>query len=167
MKIINKKGLKKGLGMLTAAILIGIGSIAASAQNSLPAPGSGGSFNPAPIGGGGPGMGGPGPGPGFGGPGPGWNNAPVINPGYVNQGTVSVIATGYDNMGNLRNIPMTVGYTFSYGQYDATVLSAYNPFTQSWMPGIDMPAYNTSYFFNGNTYNFYAPLSTGTYYFNL
>ena len=159
------------LKLIMTLAITGISALGVYAQNSMPAPGSGGSFNPAPIGGGGPGIGGPGPvapgpmGPVFGGP--GWNVAPVVTPVYANQGIVNVIATGYDNMGNLRNIPLRVGYTFSYGQYDVTVLSAYNPFTQTWMRGIDMPAYNTSYFLNGNTYDFYAPLSTGTYYFNL
>lgn len=149
---------------------IGLGCLGMSAQNSLPAPGSGGSFNPAPIGGGpgGPGPGGPGmgPGPGMGmglGPGWGWGGGMAA----VNQGTVNVIATGYDNFGRLRNIPMNVAYTFSYGQYNVTVLAAYNPFTMMWNPNLDVPAYNTSYFLNGNTYNFYVPLSSGTYYFNL
>ncbi|MDE5975485.1 MAG: hypothetical protein K2G69_02930 [Muribaculaceae bacterium] len=151
--------------LLTIA-LVGLGTMGMWAQNSLPAPGSGGSFNPAPIGGNpgpGPAMG-PGPGMGMGlGPGWGWGGGPAP----MNQGTVNVVATGYDNFGRLRNIPMNVAYTFSYGQYDVTVLAAYNPFTMMWNPNLNVPAYNTSYFLNGNTYNFYVPLSTGTYYFNL
>lgn len=160
-------------GLLTIASL--------SAQNSLPAPGSGGSFNPAPIGGGNPGGGpgwgngngiGPGwgnnglgwnPGPGWGNPNPGWNNGPA----FVNQGTVNVIACGYDARGIWRTLPLHVAYTYNGFEYDVTVLNAWNPWTSTWNVGVDMPAYNTSYYINGQTYNFYAPLSTGTYYFNL
>lgn len=166
----RKKGARL-IKLLMILVVTGLGTLGMAAQNSMPAPGSGGNFNPAPIGGGpgnGPGFNGPG--PGFGGPGPvgpGWNGGPIMGPAFANQGTVSVMACGFDNMGVFRTIPMTVGYTFSYGQYDVTVISAYNPFTMSWMPGIDMPAYNTSYFLRGQTYDFYAPLSTGTYYFNL
>ncbi|MDE6576918.1 MAG: hypothetical protein K2J82_11005 [Muribaculaceae bacterium] len=162
--------IKIGAGVALASLMLGFGNLNMSAQNSMPAPGSGGAYNPAPIGAPMPPVG-PAPiapgGPGFGGPGWGWNNSPVVNPVYANQGTVNVVALGYDNFGRLRTIPMTVAYTFSYGEYDATVLSAYNPFTMSWMPGLNVPAYNTSYYLNGTTFNFYVPLSTGTYYFNL
>ena len=171
-----------------ALAAMGIFAIAGmTAQNSLPAPGSGGSFKPAPIGGGnsgrpngggpgfrpGPGFGpGPGwgnngigwnPGPGWGGPNPGWNPAPS----FMNQGTTNVIACGYDARGVWRTIPLYVSYTYTGFEYDVTVINAWNPWTQSWNMGVDMPAYNTSYYINGQTYDFYAPLTTGTYYFNL
>lgn len=182
MKAAEKKNRKKPGNRLRitriflAAVMMIMGCIGMSAQNSMPAPGTGGSFNPAPTGGGGggfggpgPGFGGPGPGPGWGGPGWGWSGPSVIinTPTYVNQGTTNVVAVGYDNSGNLRTIPMRVAYYWSYGEYDATVLAAYNPYTLSWDKGLNIPAYNTSYFLNGNTYDFYVPLSTGTYYFNL
>ena len=174
----KSRKIRRGLfiKIMTVGALLGLGSVGAMAQNSLPAPGTGGGFNPAPVG---PPPGGPGApfgpgGPGaFGGPAvpppprPGISIGFNIGGGFANQGTTNVVACGYDNTGVFRTIPMTVSYTFGYGQYDVTVLSAYNPFTMSWMPNIDMPAYNTSYFLRGQTYDFYAPLSTGPYYFNL
>ena len=36
-----------------------------------------------------------------------------------------------------------------------------------WDRNVDQPAYNTSYYLNGTTFDFYTVLSTGTYYFNL
>lgn len=153
-----------------------------SAQNSLPAPGSGGSYNPAPSGGGF-GGGGMGPGPGsMGNPGPppqpawgspwgsGWSSSPTIvvnSPSWTNQGTTNVVACGYSAQGVWRTIPLYVSYYYNGVDYDVTVLNAWNPLTGRWDKGINMPAYNTSYFINGNTYDFYTPLSTGTYYFNL
>ena len=183
-----------GLLRLFSAAVLAIGSIGiVSAQsslpapgsggggNSLPAPGSGGSFRPAPINR--PGSNGIGwnPGPGFNRPGfgPGWvNNGPgwVNNPGWgginapsswTNQGTENVMACGYDAQGNWRTLPLQVSYTWNGFSYDVTVLNAWNPWTQSWNIGVDMPAYSTSYYINGETYDFYTPLSTGTYYFNL
>ncbi len=161
---------------IALAVMTMIGSsIAISAQNSLPAPGSGGSFNPAPVGGGpgpggmGPGMmGNPGPGPGWGGPGcPGWMGPSFNNPTWQNQGTATVIACGYDNTGIYRTLPLYVEYVYNGVQYDVTVINAWNPFTDTWNRGVDEPAYNTSYYLRGNNYDFYTVTTTGTYYFNL
>lgn len=158
---------------LTAMVLVIPSAIA---QNSLPAPGSGGGFRPAP--------GGFGPGPGMMRPTPpppmrpvwggGWNSTPsiVINanfgdPADSNSGYENVMACGYDAQGIWRVLPLYVNYVWNGAQYDVTVVNAWNPWTQMWSRGIDMPAYNTSYYLRGNNYDFYAPLSTGTYYFNL
>lgn len=148
--------------------------------NSAPAPGTGGSFRPnAPVGpanglGWNPGPGPVGPGPGWNnGWGPGWNNwntTPSIvvnvtpNP---NQGVEKVIACGYDAQGIWRVIPMKVAYIYNGAQYNVTVLDAWNPWTDFWETDLDQPAYNTYYYLRGVYYNFYAPLSTGTFYFNL
>ncbi len=155
----------------------------AFAQSSLPAPGSGGSFQP---GGGGGSLPAPGSGGGFRpnngwGPGvpppPTWGspwqgsglnvNINVGSPGWQNQGVITVMGCGYDSMGVWRTIPLRVSYSWNGVQYNCTVVSAWNPWSDIWNRGIDMPAYSTSYYINGQTYNFYAPLSTGTYYFNL
>ncbi len=181
-------------GLLALAVLFGVS--AAQAQNSFGAPGGGGGSSLGAPGGGGssaaaPGSGGsfqpnapigpanglgwnPGPGPGWNnGWGPGWNNwysnPPVVvnvspNP---NQGVEKVIACGYDAQGIWRVIPLKVAYTYNGVQYNVTVLSAWNPWTQMWNTGVDQTAYNTYYYLRGVYYNFYAPLSTGTYYFNL
>ncbi len=84
-----------------------------------------------------------------------------------NQGTTNVMACGYDARGIWRVLPLYVAYQWNGAQYDVTVLNAWNPWTDMWNRGVDMPAYNTSYYLRGNTYDFYTPLSTGTYYFNL
>lgn len=168
---------------LTAFVLTLAATAGCLAQNSLPAPGSGGSFNPAPIGGGGgfgggfgPGPGmmgnpGPPPGPAWGSPwGPGWSSSPTIvvnTPSWQNQGTTNVIACGYDNRGIWRVLPLHVAYVYNGAQYDVTVLSAWNPWTDRWNRGVDLPAYNTTYYLRGNTYDFYTILSSGTFYFNL
>ena len=181
---------KRILGLLATIII----PVAVMAQNSAPAPGSGGGFNPAPANGIGwnpggssapaPGSGGgfqpAGPGPGPGGPawgspwGGGWQASPSVvvnvNPGFVegmNSGTCNVVGVGYDAQGVWRTIPMSVSYSWNGAQYNVTVLNAWNPWTDMWNRGIDDTAYNTSYFLNGETYNFYVPLSTGTFYFNL
>lgn len=144
--------------------------------NSLPAPGSGGSYQPNPPVGGPNGLGwNPGPAnPAFGGPMNSWYNgwnspSAVVNPVVVNpnQGVEKVIACGYDAQGNWVILPLVVSYQYNGVQYNVTVLNAWNPWTDMWDRGVDMPAYNTSYYSRGITYNFYAPLSTGTYYFNL
>lgn len=177
-KSVNVGSFRRLLSILVLGVATSIGL---SAQNSLPAPGTGGSYNPAPIGGGnaggmGPGWnggpGGPGGmGPGWGNNGMGWNPGPGWNgpmsPAFVNQGTVNVIACGYDAQGVWRTLPLHVAYTYNGVDYDVTVLNAWNPLANTWNVGVDMPAYNTSYYMRGQTYNFYAPLSTGTYYFNL
>ena len=173
--------------VLSMAVLLGGSAVMAQSSFGAPgggggssaaAPGTGGSFQPnAPVG--------PANGidwnPGPGGAGPGWNNGwgPGWNNWYSspsvvvnvtpnpNQGVEKVIACGYDAQGIWRVIPMKVAYTYNGVQYNVTVLSAWNPWTESWNTGIDQTAYNTYYYLRGVYYNFYAPLSTGTYYFNL
>lgn len=155
------------------AMIVGLAClfpVSLAAQNSFPAPG-GGSSAPAP------GTGGafmPDSGPSWGGGyGPGWSNFNNFGPmgcmgsNWQNQGVVSVVGCGYDMRGIWRIVPMRVAYTYTYGQYDCTVLSAYNPWTEMWNRGLDQPAYNTIYWLRGNEYDFYANLPTGTYYFNL
>lgn len=132
------------------------------AQSSLPAPGGlagrpgmpAGSSLPAPGGVAGIDM--------WGNP---WNSA--WGSGLQNTGTVDVLGCGYDAQGVWRVIPLKVAYNYNGVQYNVTVLNAWNPWSNMWNYGIDQPAFNTSYYIKGNTYNFYAPLSTGTYYFNL
>lgn len=161
-----------------------VGISMATAQNSLPAPGSGGSFTPnvspsyAPSYS--PGWGGYNPGP----PPPsywgspwysGWDYSPtvVVSPSvstnnFSDQGTVKVVGCGYDAQGVWRVVPMTVSYQeMSDGQYSVNVLNAWNPWTDSWDKGIDTPAYNTDYTLRNVNYNYYVVLATGTYYFNL
>ncbi len=173
--------------VLSMAVLLGGSAVMAQSSFGAPgggggssaaAPGTGGSFQPnAPVGpangiGWNPGPGGPGPGWNNGW-GPGWNNwysspSVVVNvTPNPNQGVEKVIACGYDAQGIWRVIPMKVAYTYNGVQYNVTVLSAWNPWTESWNTGIDQTAYNTYYYLRGVYYNFYAPLSTGTYYFNL
>lgn len=149
------------------------------AQTSAPAPGTGGAFTPAPpagpMGGFGPAYGpGYGYGPNWGGPwGPGYGPSPSliinanINPAWENSGVTKVIACGYDAQGIWRTIPLTVAYQFNGAQYNVTVLNAWNPWTDMWNRNVDQPAFNTSYYLNGTTFDFYTNLSTGTYYFNL
>lgn len=170
---------------IIASILPAASSIAFG-QNSLPAPGSGGSYNPGGSGGWNssslpaPGSGGsysPNPGWGPGVPPPaGWGspwggglnvNIGFGSPDWQNQGVITVMGCGYDSMGIWRTLPMRVSYSWNGVQYNVTVLSTWNPWSDMWNRGIDMPAYNTSYYINGQNFNFYAPLSTGTYYFNL
>lgn len=138
-------------------------------NNSMPAPGQpSGTMNGGP-GFGGPGFGGPGPGPAAGGPwwgsGPAWSVS--YTPSWANSGYTTVTACGYDNSGRWEVIPLYVQYQYNGVQYNVTVINAYNPFTNMWDQGVDQGAFNTSYYINGNTYDFYAPLSTGVYYFNL
>ena len=104
-------------------------------------------------------------------PPPGWGAPGMLeNPpsaDWMNQGTMNVMATGYDSQGVLKQIPLTISYSYNGVNYNITVLNVWNPYTQNWNIGVDQPAYSTSYFFNGFTYNWYAPLSLGTFYFNL
>lgn len=174
--------------LISAVTAVIIGTSVVMAQNSAPAPGSGGGFNPNPPNGIGwnpggnsapaPGAGGsfqPNNGPAWGGPwGGGWQASPSVivnaNPGFVagmNTGVCNVVGVGYDAQGVWRTVPMTVSYNWNGAQYNVTVLNAWNPWTDMWNRGIDDQAYNTTYFLNGQTYNFYVPLSTGTFYFNL
>lgn len=94
-------------------------------------------------------------------------NAPLSSPNWQNNGTVNVMACGYDAQGVWRTIPLKVRYAYNGAQYDVTVISAWNPWTQMWNYDVDQPAFNTTYFLNGVSYNFYTNLSTGTFYFNL
>ena len=143
--------------------------------NSMPAPGSGGSFNPAPPNGIGWNPGPPSP-ANWGSPwNPGWNsytgpiivNTPLSSPNWQNTGVTNVVACGYDAMGVWRTIPLNVSYDYNGVQYDVTVMNAWDPWTQMWNTDVDVPAVNTSYYLRGNTFDFYVVLSTGTYYFNL
>jgi hypothetical protein len=161
---------------------IALGALGLFAQNSLPAPGSGGSYRPNGgfSGGMGPGMMGPGfnPGP----PPPsawgspwytGWNPSPtiVVSPSvstnFQNQGVIKVIANGYDATGVWRVLPLVVSYQYNGVQYNVNVLNAWNPWTDQWDKGVDVPAYNTNYVLRNITYDFYTVLSFGTFYFNL
>lgn len=104
-------------------------------------------------------------------PPPGWaapgflSNPPSQD--WMNQGTVNVMATGYDTESVLVQIPLVVSYSFNGVTYNVTVDNSWNPFTQSWNIGVDQPAFSTSYYFNGFTYNYYTNLPSGTFYFNL
>lgn len=167
--------------MIEVVLLFICGVSFSIAQNSLPAPGSGGGFQPnaAPGWGGGWGGGGFNPGP----PPPsywgspwysGWNYSPTIvvspsvNTGnFTNQGTTKVIACGYDAMGVWRVLPLVVSYAYNGVQYDVYVLNAWNPWTDQWNRGVDVRAYNTDYTLRGTNYDFYVVLSFGTFYFNL
>lgn len=86
---------------------------------------------------------------------------------WMNQGTINVMATGYDAESVLVQIPLVVSYSFNGVNYNVTVLNSWNPFTQSWNIGVDVPAQPTTYGFNGFTYNYCVSLPSGTFYFNL
>lgn len=167
---------KKIICALLGAIAMFAG-ISVNAQNSLPAPGSGGAFTPNNGGG----VMGPANGIGWN-PGPaypaywgnpwnnGWNytpSVPVNSPVVVNQGITKVLACGYDITGVWRILPLTVSYQWNGVDYNVNVINAWNPWTDSWNRGVDEPAYSTSYVMRGVTYNYYTVLTTGTYYFNL
>ena len=85
----------------------------------------------------------------------------------MNTGVCNVVGVGYDAQGVWRTVPMTVSYNWNGAQYNVMVLNAWNPWTDMWDRGVDDQAFNTTYFLNGQTYDFYVPLSTGTFYFNL
>ena len=70
-------------------------------------------------------------------------------------------------MGVWRTIPLNVSYTYNGVQYDVTVINAWDPWSRTWDTGVDVQAVNTSYLLHGQTFDFYAVLSTGTFYFNL
>ncbi|MCM1153274.1 MAG: hypothetical protein NC328_06445 [Muribaculum sp.] len=173
MKDIAKLNMLKKVTILLASVFIAMGAFA---QNSAPAPGSGGSFNPTPANGIGWNPGPQAPPPlnwgnpwGYG----GWGGSPsiIVNSPVVvngmNSGITKVVACGYDSQGVWRTIPLTVSYNWNGAQYNVTVLNAWNPWTDMWNRGVDQPAYNTSYYLNGTNFDFYTVLSTGTYYFNL
>lgn len=165
--------------MFAAILIAGVAAFGAYAQNSVAAPGTGGSFTPNNGGGGGSfgppnGIGwNPGPmaPPAWGNPwGPSWNNGPsiVVNPVTVpSQGITKVVACGYDAQGIWRVLPLTVSYQYNGVQYVVNVINAWNPWTDRWDRGVDVPAYDTDYYLRGNTYDYYCVLPTGTFYFNL
>ena len=122
-----------------AAVLLAVCSVGAMAQNSLPAPGAGGSFRPnighpmAP-----PNGIGWNPGSSFqgnwGSPwNSGWNRGPTIvvnqSPVIPEQGVTRVVACGYDAQGIWRVLPLTVSYQYNGVQYVVNVLNAWNPWT--------------------------------------
>lgn len=167
---------------LLTAFVLGLCALGMTAQNSLPAPGSGGSFQPNPSPGFGPAYGPPPgsgwyPGPGY--PGdwgspwnPGWNYNPtiVVQPTVTtmpSQGVTKVISCGYDAQGVWRVVPLTVSYQYNGTDYSVYVLNAWNPWTDQWDRGVDVPAYSTDYYLRGVEYSYYAVLPTGTFYFNL
>lgn len=88
-------------------------------------------------------------------------------PDWQNGGVMNVVAVGYDAQGVYRTIPLRIAYTWNGVQYTVNVLAAWNPWTDCWNQDVDVPAFSTSYNLNGNTYNYYTNLSTGTFYFNL
>ena len=102
---------------------------------------------------------------------PGWGAPGYLvtppNGDWMNQGTLNVMATGYDTESVLVQIPLVVSYYFNGVNYNVTVLNAWSPFTQTWITGLDIPASQTSFYFNGFNYNFTVSLPSGTYYFNL
>lgn len=165
------------LRALVAATSILSGVAIMVAQNSLPAPGSGGSYQPnIPSGGWGGGFN-PGPPPPsyWGSPWySGWDYSPtiVVSPSittnnFQNQGVIKVVACGYDAQGVWRVLPLVVSYQYNGIQYDVNVLNAWNPWTDHWNRNLDVPAYNTDYTLRGNNYDFYTVLPFGTFYFNL
>ena len=85
---------------------------------------------------------------------------------WMNQGNLNVMATGYDTESVLVQIPLYVSYSFNGVNYDVTVINSWNPYSQMWNVGVDEPAYQTSYYFNGFNYNYYVNLPSGTFYFN-
>lgn len=143
------------------------------AQQPVPGPGFGNGPDPAP----GSGVYNPGPPvappPPLANPGAPGPLAPMVvgpalgSPNWQNEGTITVMACGTDAQGVWRTIPLRVSYTYNGAQYNVTVDSAWNPWTDCWNYGVDDPAFSTYYFLNGNYYNYYVNLSTGTFYFNL
>lgn len=144
--------------ILLAGILVSVG------QPAPPPPPGPGNIPPpgAPV---------PPPGPAQTPPPPGWGAPGFLSTPpageWMNQGNLNVMATGYDAESVLVQIPLYVSYSFNGANYDVTVLNSWNPMSQTWNVGVDTPAYQTSYYFNGFTYNYYAVLPSGTYYFNL
>ncbi|MCH5235418.1 MAG: hypothetical protein J1E16_08985 [Muribaculaceae bacterium] len=170
MKRVKMYNLKKTSIMFMACLALGLGSMMAQPTPPPPIPGTPPppqSPTPPPP---------PPPAPTFNGPAqtpppPGWG-APgyLVNPPageWMNQGNLNVMATGYDSESVLVQIPLYVSYSFNGVQYDVTVLNSWNPYSQMWNIGVDTPAYNTDYYFNGFNYNYYVVLPSGTYYFNL
>lgn len=86
---------------------------------------------------------------------------------WMNQGNMNVMATGYNSEGVLIQIPLYVSYNFNGANYNVMVLNSWNPYTQTWNTNVDIPASSTDYYLNGFTYNFFATLPIGNFYFNL
>lgn len=159
--VINAPGSPAGIGQPAPNIAPQGAPGPAFGNGPDPAPGSG-VYNPGP----------PTPQPPLAGPGPAPAaplvlNPPLSSPNWQNQGTTTVMACGYDAQGVWRTIPLRVSYVYNGAQYNVTVDSAWNPWTDMWNYGVDQPAYNTYYFLNGTYFDFYTNLSTGTFYFNL
>lgn len=173
------KGIRQLLQISMVAVMVMTAGSALS-QNSLPAPGTGGTRggnggSPQP-----PNGIGWNPGPGFGGGGPMWGGANMMGGPWCNdtwtqpftngiptQGSERVVACGYDAQGVWRLVPMLVDFQYNGVQYNVEVINAWNPWTDMWNRNIDQPAYNTDYWLKNIQYDYYVPLSTGTYYFNL
>lgn len=149
-------------------IPLGPGPVISTGNSSLPAPGN--STPPT------------GPGPVMTPPPPsawgspwwnGWNPSPtvVISPsvstGNLNNGTMKVIACGYDAMGVWRVLPLYVSYNYNGINYNVNVINAWDPWTDMWNKGVDVQAFSTDYTLRGVNYNYYVVLSFGTFYFNL
>ncbi|MCH5241349.1 MAG: hypothetical protein J1F67_02850 [Muribaculaceae bacterium] len=167
MKRQNFNHIKKTAVAMMACIVFGIGSLIAQPTPPPPAPGTpppANGFTPPP-----PPLATPGPAQTP--PPPGWGSPGCLTyppaGDWMNQGNLNVMATGYDSESVLVQIPLYVSYSFNGVQYDVTVLNSWNPYSQMWNMGVDTPAYNTNYYFNGFTYNYYVVLPSGTYYFNL
>lgn len=160
----KKFQLSSGKTILSLAMLILFGAGMMAGQPLPPPPPSGppvpGATPPPPP-----------PAPPLNTPPPGWG-APgyLVNPptaDWMNSGTINVMATGYDTESVLLQIPLFVSYSFNGANYNVTVLNAWNPYSQMWNMGLDVPANQTDYYFNGFNYNYYVMLPSGTYYFNL
>ena len=94
--------------------------------------------------------------------------SPSVSVGnFQNQGLTKVIANGYDAQGVWRVLPLLVSYQYNGAQYDVNVINAWNPWTDKWDRGLDLPAYNTNYILRNVTYDYYTVLPFGTFYFNL
>lgn len=78
-----------------------------------------------------------------------------------------MMACGYDAMGVWRVLPLLVSYQYNGVQYNVTVINAWNPWVDQWDTNLNISAFNTNYILRGVTYDFYAVLSFGTFYFNL
>ncbi len=148
------------LRILFTGIMVFAAAIGISGQNSMPAPGTGGGYQSVPYWGS----------PWY----SGWDyppsvdvSPPVDQTNFRNQGTAHVIGCGYDAQGVWRVLPLLVSYKYNGIQYMVNVLSAWNPWTDSWDKDVDVPAYNTDHRLNNVEYKFYVVLSTGTFYFNL
>ncbi len=178
MKHTSKHIRRSRISVIAAALLLA-GVHTGYSQNSLPAPGAGGSYQPNVGYGMGPGAGmgwNPAPSPPYWGS-PwydGWADSPAVVSGpsgqtgnFQNQGITKVIACGYDAQGVWRVLPLVVSYRYNGVQYGVNVLNAWNPWTDSWDRGVDLPAYNTTYYLRNVEYDFYTVLPTGTFYFNL